>query len=467
MTASKVAAPKNMRTFLIIWLGQVISIIGSGLTGFGLAVWMFERTGEATPFALTVLAGSLPPILLSPLAGPLVDRWNRRYIMIGADVGSALITAVALLLLATSQLQVWHIYLIAALSASLSAFQEPAYTASVSLLVPEKELARANGLMQMSQALQMLAAPLLAGVFFVAIGLRGIFLIDFVTFFFAVGSLLIVRIPQPKPSQALDEEEVKPSIWREALFGFKYLRARTGLLGLLIFFAFVNFFLNFAAVLLGPLLLTFGTAAALGTVQAVGGVGMLIGSISMSAWGGPAAGRRVLAVLGFVGVAAAGLIVAGVAATAWSVGLGFFILMFTIPFGGGISQTLFQTKVAPDVQGRVFATRSMISRSMMPLAFLLAGFLADRVFEPLLREGGAWASGPIGQWVGVGPGRGIGLLFMMSGLTLVVVTIIASTHPRLRNLETELPDMLPEPEDEDTEETAVSPTQPAFTSSGS
>jgi len=463
MSSSGAAAPRNMRTFLIIWLGQIISIIGSGLTGFGLAVWIFEETGQATPFALTVLFGNLPRILLSPFAGALVDRLNRRWVMILADTGSGVLTVGALLLIMWGQLEVWHIYTLAALSACLAAFQEPAYTASITMLVPKKDLARANGLMQMGQALEMLIAPLAAGVLFVTIGLRGIFIIDFVTYFFAIGALFLVRIPQPKSSQTSEDQSAQSSIWQEAIFGWHYLRSRQGLFGLLLFFSLVNFFLNFSAVLIGPLVLSFSNASALGIVQTVGGVGMLIGSIGMSAWGGPEA-RRMPAVIGFIGLASLGLIVAGWQATTLFVGMGLFILMFSVPFGSGNSQAIFQSKVEPDVQGRVFSIRSMISRSMMPLAFLLAGPLADQVFEPLLREGGALANGSLGALLGVGPGRGIGLLFMISGTVLIVATIMAYLNPRIRNLEDELPDVVVEAEEEATEaETAVplpNPTSP-------
>ncbi len=435
-------APHNRRTFFVIWLGQVISILGSGLTSFGLAVWIFEQTGAATPFALTVLFGNLPTVLLSPLAGPLVDRWNRRLVMIGADMGSALLTIGAFFLLASGRLEIWHIYLVAALASSLSAFQEPAYTASVSLLVPEKDLARASGLLQMGQALQMLVAPLLAGFLYVLIGLEGIVLIDLLTFVAAIGALLLVRIPQPAPDQASPGGE-KPSLWREALFGWRYLWVRPGLLGLLTFFALVNFCLNFAAVLLGPMVLSFSSPSALGTVQALGGVGMLAGSIAMSAWGGLDPGRRTAGIFGFIVLGGTGLFISGLAPLLWVVSAGFFLLMFAVPFGSGMSQALFQSKVAPEVQGRVFATRTMISRSMMPLAFLLAGPLADGVFEPLMRPGGALARGPLGALLGAGPGRGIGLLIMLAALLLLVASAVAWSSPRIRNLEAELPDMLP------------------------
>ncbi|MAT97612.1 MAG: MFS transporter [Anaerolineaceae bacterium] len=449
------SSTKSMRTFFIIWIGQLISIIGSGLTGFGLAVWIYQQTGQATPFALTVMFGNIPQVLLSPFAGALVDRWNRRKVMIAADVGSAVVTMAALLLLTMGQLDVWHIYLVAALNSVLAAFQEPAYTASITMLVPKKDLTRANGLMQMGQALQMLIAPLLAGILFVAIGLRGIVLIDFITFFFAVGALLLVHIPQPKSASQSQADQPKETLWREAAFGCHYLRARRGLLGLLIYFALVNFFLNFSAVLLGPMILSFGSAAGLGTAQTVGGLGMLVGSIAISAWGGPQ--RRILAVFGFIVLAAAGLFIAGLKSSVLFIAIGMFVLMFSVPFGSGISQAVFQSKVEPDVQGRVFSIRTMISRSMMPLAFLLAGPLADQVFEPLLREGGALAASWVGNLVGTGPGRGIGALFLISAVVLWIASAFAFANPHIRNIETELPDAISEEENEDkiSEEEAV------------
>jgi MFS family permease len=460
MSTATTTAPRTMRTFLVIWLGQIISIIGSGLTGFALAVWIFQETGEATPFALTILFSNLPRILLSPFAGALVDRWNRRRIMILADAGSGIVTLGVLALLSGGRLEVWHIYLTAALYSVFSAFQEPAYAASVTMLVPQKDLARAGGLIQMGQSLEALVAPLLAGVLYGLIGFRGIVLIDAMTFLFAVGALLLVHIPQPKRSEGVAGGESQragdgaaSSLWRDMAFGWHYLRARVGLFGLLLYFALVNFFLNFAAVLLGPMVLSFSTTSALGVVQTAGGVGMLVGSIAISGWGGPK--RRIPAVIGFIALASFGFFLIGVKSAVWIVGLGLFIAMFSVPFASVLSQTVFQMKVAADVQGRVFAIRGMISRSMMPLAFLLAGPLADRLFGPLLREGGALAGSSLGALVGIGPGRGIGLLFMVSGLILIGASVVAFAHPRIRNLEGELPNALPEAEEEGTETRAA------------
>lgn len=433
--------PRNMRTFFIIWAGQVISIIGSGLTSFALGVWIFQQTGQATPFAITVLFGTLPRLLLTPVAGSLADRWNRRWLMILADTGNALVTLAVVFLVLTDSLQIWNIYLVALVGSLFAAFQEPAYTASVTMLVPKKDLARASGLMQVAQSLEMLVAPLLAGILFGVIGLKGIVLIDFLTYFFAVGALLIVRIPQP-PLTTQVEQDGRGKVWRDALFGWQYLRQRRGLFNLLLYFALVNFLLNLSAVLTGPLVLSFSTPPVLGAVQTATGLGMLLGSLVLGVWGGPK--RRIIGVFGFIALGSVAVTAIGLRANPFWIGAGFFVFLFTVPIASGLSQAIFQAKVAPDVQGRVFAIRSLISRSIMPLAFLLAGPLADRVFEPLMRPGGALAESLAGMLLGVGPGRGIGLMFVISGILLMVATTFAFLNPRIRNLESELPDALPE-----------------------
>jgi len=432
------AQPGNMNKFLVIWFGQVISMLGSGLTAFALGVWIFQKTGQATPFALTILFANLPRILLLPLAGSLADRWNRRLVMIFSDVGNALVTLGVFFLLTFSTLEVWHVYLIATVGSIFSAFQEPAYTASITMLVPPKDLARANGMIQMGQALEMVITPLIAGLLFVSIGITGILTIDFVTFLFAVASLFLVQIPQPKMS---DEHKQRGSILSDARFGWDYLKARPGLFGLLWYYAMMNFLLNWSGVLTGPMLLSQSSPRTLGIVQMVVGVGMLAGGILSSVWRGPK--RRIPAVISFISLALIGMIVAGLRPNPFVVAIGFFWLMLFIPLASSSSQAVFQSKVAPDVQGRVFSIRAMISRSVMPIAYLTAGPLADRVFGPLMDTGGAWANTFLGTLLDVGPGRGIGLMFVLSAVIAISISALVYANPRIRNLEDELPDTLP------------------------
>lgn len=435
-TAGTSAAPRGMRTFLIIWLGELISIVGSGMTGFALGVWIFQRTGEATPFALTVLFANLPRVLLLPAAGTLADRWNRRWLMILSDLGAALTTLAVVILLSLGSLEIWHIYIIVSLGSVFGAFQEPAYRSSITMLVPKEHLGRASGMMSAGDAISMLIAPLLGGMLFGIIGMRGIVIIDFVTCFFAVGALLLVRIPQPATSA---EEKGKPRSMRSDMaFAWGYLVQRPGLFWMVWYFALVNFLFNLVMVLNGPLVLSFADAQTYGLIQVVSGVGMLAGSILMGAWGGPK--RRVVGIFAFIALSAVGLVVMGIQPSPWLIGAGLFLMLFGVPIGSGCSAAISQTKIEPSVQGRVFAMRGMISQSMMPVAFLIAGPLADKVFGPLMMESGALAP-VLGPILGVGTGRGIGLMFVAAGLILLAVTALAWGNHHIRNVETELPDV--------------------------
>lgn len=438
MSGSK--EPQNMRTFFTIWIGQLISILGSGLTSFALGVWIFQQTGRATPFAITVLFGSLPAVLLGPVAGSVADRFSRKKVMLLADTGNAIITLAGYFLFLSGQLEIWNIYVIALVGSVFSAFQEPAFSASVVMIVPKKDLTRANGLSQMSGALGNLVPPLIAGLLFGLIGLKGIFLIDFITYFAALGTLMISRIPQPERI----EPKEKTSQWHEAMAGWRFLRLNGGLLGLVFYFALVNFMINFAAVLTSPMILASFSPAILGYVQTAGGVGMLIGSVLLSVWGGSK--KKILSIMIFITISSLGLALAGLRPNAFLIAAGYFVMLFVIPLANGSSQAIFQVKVPLDLQGRVFAMRSMISRSIMPIAFLTAGPLADLVFTPMLSEGGVLSNTFVAQLVGVGPGRGIGFIFVIAGLGTSLITWLAYLNPKIRHIETSIPDVIKDPE---------------------
>ena len=435
--------PKNMKTFLVIWVGQLISIIGSGLTGFGLGVWIFEQTGDATPFALNALFFNLPRVILAPIAGSIADRYDRRRIMILADTGSALITLSVAILLFSGNLEVWHIYVTTAISSVFGAFQDPAYRASVTMLVPKKDLARAGGIQQMGFAFQSILIPVIAGATYAAIGLNGVILIDFATFFFAIGALIFVHIPQPKLTTVIPGEGEKPSMLRDAAFGWKYLKERPGLFGLLWYYAVVNFFLSLSGVLTAPLVLSFGESTDLGIVQMAGGVAMLIGGIAMSAWGGPKS-RRIWGVILAIGLSGVGYFVVGLVASTAVIAIGQFVILIFIPISAALSQVVWQTKVAPDIQGRVFAIRAMIAWSIIPIANLAAGPLADNVAGPMMEAGGALSDTFIGSLLGVGEGRGVALVFIFSAVFLWMTSLYAFANPRIRNLEIEIPDAIPD-----------------------
>lgn len=422
------------RTFLILWFGQLISLIGSGLTGFALGVYLYQRTGAATQLALSMVAASLPNLLLLPFAGALVDRWDRRRVLILSDTGAALITLVFWALLATGRLEVWHVYAGNALASALGAFQRPAYLSVPALLVPKEQFGRAGGLMQLAESASAIVAPLVAGFMIGAIQIEGVFLVDFATFLFAVSTLMIVRIPRPTPQAGAAG---RGSLLREAAFGWSYLRARRGLMGMLILFAIVNFALGFYSALFTPLVLSrFGTEV-LGSLLSVSGLAMLAGSLVMSAWGGTR--RKIWTVLAAISLSGLGMGAVGLRPDTLLMGAGNLFFFAIVPIANAASQAIWLAKVAPGVQGRVFATRMMIGSAITPLAYLLAGPLADRIAEPLMAEGGALA-GSVGRLLGTGPGRGIGLIVVVTGLIVAVAPLIAAAIRPIRRVELELPD---------------------------
>ena len=419
--------------FNIIWIGELISLIGSGLSNFALAVWTYQNSGSITLFTLIALAGMLPAVLLSPIAGSVVDRWDRRMILILSNIGLAVIMGVLAILIFTHLLALWCIYLAVILGSVLSTFVRPAFSSSITVLVPEEQFGQANGRMQLANAISQFIAPVLAGVLLVTIQLQGVVLLDFVSFLFAIGTLALVAIPKPakKSSEGEAEEE---SFWKEVANGWRYIVKDAGLLALVIFAALFNFLGAIPSVLIQPLILNFSSAAGLGLVMTLGGTGMLVGSLALSLWRGPKKRINLL----FVGLAVCGLclVVAGLQPSLVLVTIGAFFFFFSLPAINTTIATVLQQKVAPDFQGRVFALSSMFGVSLTPLAYVLAGLLSDRVFEPLLQPHGLLAPS-VGQIVGVGAGRGIGLLFILVGLLLIMLTFGGYLYPRLRHIEDE------------------------------
>ncbi len=427
---------KGMRTFIIVWAGQFVSIIGSGLTGFALGVWIYQETGSTTLFAINLLAYAVPSLVLSPIAGALVDRWDRRLLMILSDTGAGISTLMIAILAFTHHLEVWHIYLATAINSGCSTFQWPAYSAATTLLVPKDQLGRAAGMVQIGEAVSQLIAPAIAGAMLVATGLQGVILVDFITFLCAISTLAFVRFP--KPAVTAEGEAGRGSIWQEAGYGWRYITARPGLLGLLVVFALSNFLFGLMSPLFPPMILEIADARVLGVLSSLMGAGMLVGTLVMSAWGGPK--RRVHGVLAGMAVMGGFIMLFGIRPWIPLMAVAGFGAMLMSPIVNASSQALWQSKVAVDVQGRVFAVRRMIAWSVMPLAYVLAGPLADNVFNPLLVEGGALADSLIGLIFGVGAGRGIGLLIAVIGLLSIVVSLSGYLYPRTRLVEDELPD---------------------------
>lgn len=426
---------RGMNTFILVAIGQIISVTGSSLTGFALGAWVYQDTRSTTLFSLILLFTVLPSLLFAPLAGALVDRWDRRRVMIAADSGAAVCTGLLIILISIGHLEIWHIYIIMGLNSLFRALQVPAYTASVSLLVPREQLGRANGIMQLEVTSSYLLSPILAGWLLETVGIVNIMLIDLATFLFAVSIVLAVRIPRPLAIK--EDAAISNSLWKDMAIGWQFISARAGFLGLMILFGLGNYANLMTDTLLPPMLLELSSPTVLGTVLSTGGLGMLVGTVLMSAWGGPK--KRIYGVLIFKTLAGLAIMGIGLFQSIPLIALATFFYYLPFPLVNGSDQAIWQSKVPPEFQGRVFSIRSTLARSMIPLAYLTAGPLSDGVFKPLLSENGVLAF-TIGQIFGVGPSRGIGLLIFLMGEIIVVLTLAAATDPRVRNVEDELPD---------------------------
>ncbi len=439
MTDRAVLGVRASATFWTVWVGQFVSIVGSGLTLFGIPIWLFVETGSITQLATLMLVMAVARTVASPVVGTLVDRWDRRFAMMLSDAGAAAGTLMIVALLAFGALEVWHLYPTLAINAFFNAFQFPAYHSAMTLLVPKDQLGKAAGLAELSESAQRVVAPLVAGALLTWVDLWAVVLADVATFLVALGTLAVVRFPAPPASE--ESDAAKGSIWSEAKYGFAYLVARPGLRALVILIAAIVLLMSFVNVLLFPLVLEFATEAELGLTMAVAALALLVGSAVMSAWGGP--DRKVYGTLGFTVVLALGTVVTGLRPSLFVVALGMTFVLFPVPIVNGCSHAIFQTKVAPAVQGRVFAIRRMAAEGMGPIAFLLAGPLAERLFEPWLADGGALA-GTVGDVLGTGPGRGVGLIFVLLGIATLAVVAAGFAYPPLRNVDVEVPDAIPD-----------------------
>ncbi|HEY9076288.1 MAG TPA: MFS transporter [Anaerolineaceae bacterium] len=426
----------GMRAFLIIWIGQLVSLVGSQLTGFALSVFVYDQTKSVFLLALTQIAQQAPYILLSPLAGVLSDRWNRRTAMVISDLGSGLAVLAVAILYFSGVLAPWMVIPINLWMSSFNTLMWPAYTSAVTLLVPKAQYGRANGFMQLGEALPQVAGPALAGVLYVTIRTGSMALIDFFSYLFAVTlMLLFVRIPNPP--HTLDGQQAKGSIWKEMAFGWNYITARKPLLALLLFFMASNFISGIMSPLIVPLILDTWGATTLGYLSTIMGVGMLVGTLVMSAWGGGK--RKVYTLLGAGIASGLFLMFATVRPSVTLLGICGFMLMFLSPFMNASSQAIWQAKVAPDVQGRVFAVRRGIAWSTQIIAPLLSAPLADHIFKPGMTAGGALV-GVFGPLFGTGASRGVALLISLTGVLSMTNALIALANRTTRRVELDLPD---------------------------
>lgn len=419
MHDSPPAVPNGFRTFLIIWLTQSLSVIGSAVTFFSLTIWIAQSLyprPEQQPelaFALSAvaLAGGLPTVFGAPLAGAWADRHDRRRTMLVADLANGLLSVILLVLLLNQALQIWSLIIIVALLAVLNSFHSAAFDTSYAMLVPPTQLPRANGMMQTIFALSGIIAPSIAAILISLPGLgrQQVFFeplnswlgsfkegavfavsLDAVTFFIASFVLLFLYVPSPKREDRDSSGKLKKSIWADIKEGMVFIRRRPPLLWLLATFTVINFAAT-PVHIFEPLLVKYNLAsdwkqlgfsfeAALALLGTVGGLGGVAGGVFISAWGGLKK-RRVLGVV--IPIAVAGVVqtVYGFSPYLFLTAVCGFLSGALIPIMNSHSQSIWQTQTPSEMQGRVFSVRRLIAQFTAPLSSALAGF-AGGLFNP-------------------------------------------------------------------------------------
>lgn len=424
----------GLRAFIVFGIGQAISVFGTNVSGFALSVWVFERTQSVTQYALLVSFMTLPGIFVRPVAGALVDRWDRRAVLLGSDVLAALLTVTTLILVWTDSLSVGYVYVMTFVQTVAAAFQLPAGAAAMQLLVPQAHLNRANAAIGAIKSLATLVSPLATGTLLAIIGLEGVLYIDLATFAVALTTLAIIRIPSVRGSPVV----APTSLFQEIKDGWAYITGRRGLMLLAVVSLLISMIFDMSRVLLPPLVLSFSTADVLGAILSSAGLGILLGNLLMLPWGGPR--RKMYGILGFGAAIGVGLMVSGLRQSPLLIGLGAATVMTSISIVWICLDSIWLTKVPPSLIGRVKGTTTTLDAIVGTATLLSAGLLADRVFEPLLAEGGA-LSATVGTIIGVGPGRGIALMLILNGLIALLLVGVAALNRHTRLLEDALPDV--------------------------
>lgn len=419
---------KSFGKFIIVWIGQFISMIGIGLTAFSLAVYAFQTTNTATSVALVTLFTFVPNILLRPIGGVLADRFDRRLMMIIGDLGSAGGLLIIFLIMLFGEIQLWHIYTGVAISSIFSALQSPSYKASATDLLTEEQYSKGSGLVQLAESSKFLFSPIIAGILLSITTIEWILVINMLTYIAAISAVFVIR-----KSMKVDRSGEERKHWlSDVTEGWHVIRHSKGILLLVTIVSIITFYLGFLETLIGPMILSFADAKTLGTFQSISAIGMLISSLCIGMFTITKKYSNMLV----IGLLMSGLSFSliGLSTNMYFIIAAGFIFLSSLPLVNTSADVLVRRNIPNEKQGRVWGIIGILSQIGFIIAYSLAGFLADYVFNPLLMEGGALADS-VGSIIGVGPGRGIAFLFIIAGAFVMVIAAITSRLQAIKGLD--------------------------------
>lgn len=416
-----------MKKFIIIWLGELISGIGSGMTAFALSIYVYQATGSVSLVSVISLAAFLPTVLLSPLGGVLADRYDRRLLMIIGDLCSGLGLLYVLWNIHAGTESMLPIIAGVTLNAVFVALLEPSFKATITDLLTEEEYAKASGMVQIAGNARYLISPALAGMLLAVSDIRLILLLDICTLFITITTVALVRKSIAKPVCRENK-----SVFAEMREGFAVLKENRGISVLIALMAIVCFFVGFLQTLVGPMVLAVSDAATVGTLESVCAVGMLVGSVIIGVAGIKGSYARTLQYAGMA--ASVFMALSGVSVHLFVTGAGIFLFFLALPFINTSADVLVRSNVAGEMQGRVWGIISLLSQAGTALAYAVSGVLADHIFEPMFVGNGILADS-IGRLIGTGQGRGIGFMLILSGLGMIPAAIAIGRNKDIKRLQ--------------------------------
>ncbi|MFJ1901979.1 MULTISPECIES: MFS transporter [unclassified Streptomyces] len=426
-----------MGPFLLVWSGQAVSLAGSAAVRFAFIVEVWSSGERATAVTILSLCAMLPQAIFSPIAGAIVDRISKRAALQIADAGGLLVVGSLALLHYIGAFQAWQVYPASVLLGVCAAFQFPALSSAVPLLVRKDQLDRTNGLLAGAKSAAGIGGPALGGLLLALFGIGPTLLVDVASYTFALIGVRVVRF-------AGDRVTTKPGaprrrITADSVEGLRYLFRVPSLRDLIINFCVVNLVMVFGFALISPMVLIRSGNGALAAVNTSVGIGGVAGALLMAAWGGPAnRGRGMM--LGVVGMCLSGLVAMGLVGgvAGWCLTILVGALLMTVV--NASMQTIVQTKVPHEWQGRVFGAVMFLSQISVPLAMAVSGPLADHVFEPQAAQGSGLFT-VLGPLVGDSPGSGMAAMLFLAGVCGTGVALWGLASRSIRDIDTLLPDL--------------------------
>ena len=417
-----------MKKFMTIWTGELISNIGSGMTAFALAVYVYQLTGSVTWVSIVTLLAYLPTIVLNPIGGILADRYDRRLMMICGDLFSALGLIYILICIHTGHISIYPIVIGVTINSIFVSLLDPSYRATVTDLLTEEEYAKASGLVQIGSNARYLISPAIAGAILAFSDIRAILIIDISTIIITVLTTSLVRrsIKNIKPKQG------EFNFFKELKEGMHYIVKSKGVTDLVILMAFMCFFISCVQTLMIPMVLPIGSAKTVGYMESISAVGMLVGSVVISIVGIKKNHSKIL----MTALIACGLFMALIGTTTNLILIVVATILFflSLPFVNTCADVLVRVSIPNEVQGRVWGLISLLTQIGCVIAYATCGILADHIFEPLMDKGGVLANS-IGRIIGTGEGRGIALMLIVAGILMVVVAVVLGGKKSIREIE--------------------------------